>query len=435
MTSRTDAGAGALPSVGEFSAGGPLRGHVRVPGDKSVSHRGLLAAALASGTSRVAGRSEGDDVRRTEAALRALGVEVEGERVRGGRSLLREPERPLDCGNSGTAIRLFAGMLAPVEGLFVLVGDESVHRRPMGRVVEPLRAMGGRVDGRAGGSLAPLVVRGAPLRGLDWRLEVPSAQVKSALLLAGLAAEGETVVHVPAVTRRHTEEVLALAGARCSVTEEGEGEVARVEPGELRPFELLVPGDPSQAAFLAVAAALVPGSEVVVEDVYLGPGRDGFVKVLARMGADVEVAWREPGRADLGVRHSALRGVEVGGAEVASLIDEVPVLAVAAAFAEGTTVVTGAAELRVKESDRVATVVEGLHRLGVGAEALPDGLVVEGGRPRGGAVDAHGDHRVAMAFAVAGLALAEGSVRVHGFDAVSTSWPGFSETIEALRCH
>jgi 3-phosphoshikimate 1-carboxyvinyltransferase len=434
MTSPTDAPATAPPVVGEFPAAGPLRGRVRVPGDKSVSHRGLIAAALATGTSRVAGRSEGDDVRRTEAVLRALGVSVEGERVRGGRGLLREPERPLDCGNSGTAIRLFAGMLAPVEGLFVLVGDESVHRRPMGRVVEPLRAMGGCVDGRAGGTLAPIVVRGSRLRGVDWRLEVPSAQAKSALLLAGLAAEGETVVHVPAVTRRHTEEVLALAGARCTVTDEGDGEVARVEPGDLSPFELVVPGDPSQAAFLVVAAALVPGSEVVVEDVYLGPGRDGFLRVLARMGAAVEVVARGPGRADLRVHHSALRGVEVGGGEVASLIDEVPVLAIAAAFAEGTTVITGAGELRVKESDRVATMVEGLGRLGVRAEALPDGLVVEGGHPRAGTVDAHGDHRVAMAFAVAGLALAEGAVRVRGYEAVSTSWPGFEETIEGLRC-
>lgn len=458
------AGSGASPRVAQVAGGGPLLGHVKVPGDKSVSHRALLLAALAEGTSRLRGLSRGDDVSRTRLAIEALGAVVDrgpagevGEVVHGGRSKLHEPERPLDLGNSGTGLRLLAGIAASLPFLTVLVGDASVHRRPMGRIVEPLRAMGARIDGRRDGTLAPLVVRGGGLSGIDFRPTVPSAQVKSALLLAGLAASGPTTVRESTVTRRHTEELLVVAGAslRCSPAvgtgerdgagdgaRPGPGQVVTVEAGALAPFDLDVPGDPSQAAFLVVAAAIVPGSSLVVENVYVGPGRAGFVEVLRRMGASIGERATGTHTADLIVGHSGLVATEVGGAEIADCIDEIPVLAVAAAFAHGTTTFRDAGELRAKESDRIETTVSGLGAIGVRAEALPDGLVVHGtgglvppGLARGAVVSSHGDHRIAMAFAVAGLASqdAAGGVAIEDFEAVDTSWPGFLDLIEALR--
>ena len=423
-----------LPDQAVFSAAGPLRGTAHLPGDKSVSHRALLYAGLAEGTSQVRGLSDGDDVARTRSALLALGVEMDGDHVRGGRSRLAEAERSIDLGNSGTGLRLLAGLAAGLPFLTILEGDRSIHRRPMGRVVEPLRAMGAAVDGRDGGRLAPLVVRGGDLHGIDYAPPVPSAQVKGAILLAGLAADGVTTVREPVVTRRHSEELLARFGATVETeATTGGGQVVRVRPGALAPTELDVPADPSQAAFLAVAACLVPGSEVRLERVYVGPGRAGFVEVLRRMGAAVEVVARDATTADLVVGHAPLTATTVGGAEVPDCIDEIPVLAVAAAFAEGTTRFVDAAELRVKESDRVAAVVAGLRAIGARAEELPDGLVVEGDptlSPQG-RVDAHGDHRVAMAFAVA--ALRGGPVTVDGFASVATSWPGFADTLAALR--
>ncbi|MDA8291255.1 MAG: 3-phosphoshikimate 1-carboxyvinyltransferase [Actinomycetota bacterium] len=423
-------------------AGGPLRGATRVPGDKSISHRALIVSGLAAGRSEIDGLSTGDDVRRTAEALRACGVGMEapegsaGRVVVTGRALeLLEPERPLDVGNSGTAIRLLSGVAASQDALTVLVGDESVHRRPMERVVGPLREMGARIDGREGGRFAPIVVRGGGLHGIDYSPPVASAQVKAAVLLAGLRAEGETTVRERVATRRHTEEVLALAG-RAPWVEHGPGGYAvRITPGPLEPFEMRVPGDPSQAAFLVVAAVLVPGSEVVVENVYVGPGRAGFLSVLERMGADVTVVPTGPTTADVVARHGPLVGTEVRGAEVPDCIDEIPVLAVAAAFAEGTTVFADAAELRVKESDRIATTSAELARMGVSVEPALDGLVVHGGRPRPASrASAYGDHRVAMALAVATLAAGGGATsEIEGFGSVSTSWPGFLDTIEALR--
>ncbi|MCU1492759.1 MAG: 3-phosphoshikimate 1-carboxyvinyltransferase [Acidimicrobiaceae bacterium] len=420
---------------------GPLRGRVRAPGDKSISHRGLILAALAEGTSVLSGLSRGDDVVRTAAALDAYGTRIsaaDGDGrvvVIGGVERLGEPERPIDVGNSGTGLRLLLGVAARLPFLSVLIGDESIHRRPMERVVSPLRAMGARIDGRDDGRLAPLVVRGGDLAGIDYAPSVPSAQVKSALLLAGLGARGETVVRERVATRRHTEELLALAGAAPEIGDEGGDHVVRVRAADLSPFELDVPGDPSQAAFLVVAALLVPGSEIVVENVYVGPGRAGFLDVLIRMGADLEIVRRDVTTADLVVRHSALLATEVRGAEVPGCIDEIPVLAVAAAFAEGTTVFADAAELRVKESDRIATISSELARLEVDVEATADGLIVHGGRPRpSGAVRSYGDHRIAMALAVAGLAAGPGSgIAIEGFAAVDTSWPGFLDTLDALR--
>ncbi|MFP5319298.1 MAG: 3-phosphoshikimate 1-carboxyvinyltransferase [Acidimicrobiia bacterium] len=410
--------------------GRPLRGTVRVPGDKSISHRALLLAALAEGTSVVRGLSTGDDVARTRAAVEALGASVDGEAVSGGRSRLHEPADVVDVGNSGTSIRLLAGLCATVPGVTVLTGDGSIRRRPMDRVAAPLREMGAHLDGRDGGRLPPLVVRGAALKGIDYRLPVPSAQVKAAVLLAGLAAEGETVVREDVRTRAHTEEMLALAGADVRV-EDG-GLTTRVRPSSLHPFRLDVPGDPSQAAFWLVGAAVVPGSDVTVEHVYLGPARAAFLDVLERMGADVE---RDRGAGAVRVRHRGpLSATEVGGDEIPALIDEIPVLAVAAACAEGTTVVRDAAELRVKESDRIAAVVAELGRLGAVVEPRPDGLAVTGPTALTGAtVDSGGDHRMAMALAIAGLA-ATGQTVVEGWDAVATSYPGFAADLEALTC-
>jgi len=413
-----------------------LRGRLRVPGDKSISHRAVLLAALAHGTSTLAGLSDGLDVRHTIAAVAACGAGV-GESagtvtIDGGVERLHEPAGVVDVGNSGTGIRLLAGWSSAFPWLTVLAGDESIARRPMHRVVEPLRAMGSSVDGRDGGRLPPLVVRGGGLEGINYPLPVPSAQVKGAVLLAGLGADGETTVSEPAPLRAHTEELLAIFGADVRVSR---GTVT-VRRSVLSPRSLDVPGDPSQAAFWVVAACITPGSDLTVERVYIGPARAGFLDVLERMGADVVVEHRDrsSNTADLHARFRPLRATRVGGAEVPGLIDEIPVLAVAAAMAEGTTVFADAGELAVKESNRIATLTSGLGALGGRIEAAVDGVVVKGGAGRpltGGTADAHGDHRIAMAMAVAGLAAA-GPTVVAGWEAVATSYPTFEEDLR--RC-
>jgi 3-phosphoshikimate 1-carboxyvinyltransferase len=417
-----------------------------VPGDKSISHRAALLAARAEGTSRLCGLSIGEDVAHTLSAVEAFGAGVAGDPpgpvvVDGGVGRLDEPGGPVDVGNSGTAIRLLAGWACGIDGLSVLAGDGSIARRPMDRVVEPLRQMGARIDGRQGGRFPPLVVRGGGLRGIDYQLPVASAQVKGAVLLAGLAAAGETTVRETVPTRRHTEELLHLCDADIDI---GPGRVT-VRASTLRPFELDVPGDPSQAAFWIVAACITPGSELVVDHVYVGPGRAGFLDVLRRMGAAVDVSAVDEATstASIGARYGPLQATKVGGEEVPSLIDEIPVLAVAAAYAEGTTTFADAGELKVKESDRIATVVDALSAVGGRAEGRPDGLVVHGraagaGGPSGrraaltgGSIDSAGDHRVAMALAVGALGAA-GPVHIAGWDAVATSYPGFEEDLQ--RC-
>lgn len=415
----------------------PLRGRLQVPGDKSISHRALLLAARAEGRSQITGLSTGLDVAATATAVGAYGADVERRSptsvaVTGGPGRLGEPATVIDVGNSGTALRLLAGWSAGLPGLSVLAGDRSVGARPMDRVVEPLRAMGATIDGRDGGRYAPLVIRGGPLHGIDYRLPVASAQVKGAILLAGLDAEGSTTVREPTPTRTHTEEMLAVAGADVTVVD---GAVT-VRRSPLRPVDVAVPGDPSQAAFWAVAASIVAGSDVVIEHVYVGPGRAGFVAVLERMGADItlEAADDRDRTADLRVRGAPLQATAVGGAEVAGVIDEIPALAVAAAFAEGITVFADAVELRVKETDRIATMTSELRAVGVDVTDRPDGLIVVGTGGKalpGGVVDSHGDHRVAMALAVAALATS-GGVTINGWDAVATSYPGFEEDLH--RC-
>lgn len=421
---------------------GPLRGLLRVPGDKSISHRALLLAALAEGRSRVTGLSTGEDVACTARAIAAMGATIDGDGgdggdfvgdvvVVGGRSRLHEPAAVVDVGNSGTGIRLLAGVCAGLPWLTVLQGDDSVGRRPMDRVAEPLRRMGALIDGREGGRLPPLAIRGGHLRGIDLDLVVPSAQVKGAVLLAGLAAEGTTVVRERVPTRAHSEEMLAACGAAIEVSDDGLTTTLR--PSALDPFELHVPGDPSQAAFWIVAACIVPGSKVTVEDVYVGQARAGFVDVLLRMGADLDIEPTGGNRATLTARHSPhLQGTTIGGAEVPGLIDEIPVLAIAAAVADGPTDIRDAAELRVKESDRVATTASLLDSFGAGAESRSDGLQITGGaRLRPAVVDSSGDHRIAMAAAVAAL-VATGATQIAGWGAVRTSYPGFNDDLRRL---
>ena len=412
-----------------------LRGSIRVPGDKSISHRCLLLAAKAPGASNIRGLSNGDDVAHTVRALESFGADIQrkgdGSLLVNGGSL-HEPTRPIDVGNSGTAIRLLAGWASGIEGLTVLAGDESVSRRPMDRVAQPLRLMGAGVDGRDDGRFPPLVVRGGSLRGIDYRLPVPSAQVKGAVLLAGIEASGETTVFEDVATRAHTEELLAMCGADISVSS---GSVT-VRRSVLSPIDIDVPGDPSQAAFWVVAACVTPGSDLTVEHVYSGVGRAGFLDVLLRMGADLQLIDTDPNAstATIRARYSPLKATTVGGSEVPSLIDEIPVLAVAAAYAEGETVFADAAELKLKESDRIATTVNALSSIGANAEARADGLTVEGsaGEPlAGGSVDAHGDHRIAMSMAVAATAAA-GPVAIEGWESVPTSYPNFAEDFR--RC-
>ena len=428
-------GASGAPDMVRVAGAAGLSGVVRGPGDKSISHRAVLVGAVADGTSVLRGLSDGDDVRRTVAAVRALGATVDESaaavRVTGGRRRLHAPAAPLDCGNSGTAMRLLAGVVAGLDGTTVLTGDDSLRSRPMDRVATPLAAMGASVEGNGERCLPPITVHGAKLSPVCWTPPVASAQVKSAVLLAGLWAAGVTVAHEPVRTRAHTEELLAEAGAAIEVVDEGPGRTVRLGPSELRPLDLTVPGDPSQAAFWMVAACLVAGSEVTVRDVYAGAERIGYVGVLRRMGASVEVTARRGGTADLTARSSALHGTVVDAAEIPSL-DEVPVLAVAAAAAEGVTEYRGVGELRVKETDRLAAVARLVEAIGGRAEVRGDDLVVTGGRLRHARTDSGGDHRMAMAAAVAALAAGPGESRLDGWSAVATSYPSFLSDLRAL---
>ncbi len=413
------------------AASGSLVRDVRVPGDKSLSHRALLFSALAEGEARIRGLQEGLDVAATRRALEALGVEVRDEGgtvVVAGRGLggFREPDAVIDCANSGTTMRLLAGVLAGHGFLSVLTGDASLRRRPMARILDPLREMGALALGRAEDTRAPLVLRGGSLRALDWNLPVASAQVKSAVLLAGLHARGVTWVTEPELSRDHTERMLAAMGAE--VVRDGLRVGVR-GPARLKALDLAVPGDPSSAAFWAAAALLVPGSRVRIRGVSLNPTRTGFYRILRRMGAPVSL--EETGEAcgepvgDVVVEHGALEGVEVSPAEVPSAIDEFPVLAAVAAVARGETWVRGAEELRHKESDRIEAVAGELRKAGVPVETLADGLRVTGGAPLRPAVfESHDDHRLAMAMGVLSLAI-PGGAAVDGAEAASVSYPGF----------
>ncbi len=432
-------GSGGADDVKVVRGGSPLTGTISVPGDKSISHRALLLAALAEGTSTIHGLSSGEDVARTLAAVAALGAEVGTDgasiTVHGGRSLLHAPAGPLDLGNSGTGLRLLAGVVATLPGTTTLTGDDSLRSRPMDRVAEPLSRMGAAVTGRGQSCLPPLEVAGGPLAGIEYTPPMASAQVKSAILLAGLAADGETVVHEPVATRAHTEEMLAAAGADIDFQRVGGGRVVRVRRSTLAAGTYTVPGDPSQAAFWVVAGAIVPGSLVTVSGIQLGIERLGFLGVLRRMGATIEI--EEAGNLTGSVTSytCALHGTVIEAAEIPSL-DEVPILAVAAAAALGTTRFRDVGELRVKESDRLAGTAELVRAFGAEATIEGDDLVVEGsGAPlRPARVDAHGDHRMAMAAAVAGSACpaSTGETTISGWRTVATSYPGFADTLVHL---
>jgi 3-phosphoshikimate 1-carboxyvinyltransferase len=435
-----DGGPGDGGTARSFSGGSPLNGNVVVPGDKSISHRALLLAALAEGESTITGLSTGDDVARTLQAIEALGAGVTSAggtvTVRGGRSGLHAPDGPLDLGNSGTGMRLLAGVVATLAGTTVLTGDDSLRGRPMDRVAEPLRLMGATVGGQGERCLPPVTISGGDLHGIEYTPPMASAQVKSAILLAGLAAGGETVVHEPVATRPHTEDMLAAAGAEIDVEWDGGAKVIRVRRSDLACGAYTVPGDPSQAAFWTVAAAIIPGSLVTVEGIALSPERLGFVGVLRRMGASIEVDEHDDGTGSVTGYTCALHGTDVEASEIPSL-DEVPILAVAAATALGTTRFRDVGELRVKESDRLAGTADLVRAFGGRATVDGDELVVEGtGSPlRPARIDALGDHRMAMAAAVAGAACAAGSgpTVVDGWDAVDTSYPGFAEELDRLR--
>lgn len=413
------------------SPGQPLRGELTIPGDKSVSHRAVMFAALADGVSQIDGFLEGEDTRATAAIFQKLGVRIEtpspSRRIVHGVGVdgLKAATGELDCGNAGTGMRLLAGLLAAQPFDSVLIGDESLSRRPMRRITGPLARMGARIDTQEGG-LPPLRIHGGqPLHGIDYTLEVASAQVKSAVLLAGLYAQGETIVHEPHPTRDYTERMLAAFGADIEFSPGH----ARLRGGQrLRATDVVVPADFSSAAFFLVAASIVPGSELRLRAVGLNPRRTGLLAALRLMGADI----REENRAeqggepvaDLVVRHAPLRGIEVPEALVPDMIDEFPALFVAAACAEGPTVVRGAAELRVKESDRLATMAAGLRTLGLQVDETPDGGTIHPGAMQSGRIDSHGDHRIAMSFAVAGQR-SGGEVRVGDIANVATSFPGF----------
>ncbi len=418
-----------------FAPAGPLRGTLRPPSDKSISHRAALIAAMGEGETAIAGYLDAADTSSTLDAVRRLGARVDaGSVLRVAGVGLRGP-RPaaIDVGNAGTLLRLLPGWLAGQGGgEWSLDGDDSIRRRPVDRVAAPLREMGADLSCRED-RLPPLQVRGAPLRGIEYELPVASAQVKSCLLFAGLLADDPTTVLEPLPTRDHSVRMLAAAGARI---ERGQGRVT-VHPAErLEPGGIAVPADISSAAFFAVAALLVDGSEVTLEEVGVNPTRTGLLTILTRMGAEIEtepLAERggEP-TARLTVRSAPLSGTEVGGAEIPLAIDELPLVALAACFAEGTTTIRDAAELRRKESDRVATVTEALNALGGRVEPTEDGMVVEGGGGlRGGTISSHGDHRIAMLGAVAGLASREG-VEVAGMEAAAVSYPGFEPDLASL---
>lgn len=415
-----------------------LAGVVTPPGDKSISHRSLMLNGLASGQARISGLGRGEDVVSTMRCMENLGATIQeagnpnSVRIQGLGPILQEPEDILDAGNSGTSLRLLGGLVAGQSFLSVLTGDASLRSRPMGRIVQPLQMMGARISGRNGDTLAPLAISGGDLKGIEYTMPVASAQVKSSLLLAGLSASGPTVLHQPALSRDHTERMLRAMGA----TVEEDGLTLTLHPSSLQPVDVVIPSDISSAAFWLIGACCHPEADVTVAGVGINPSRTGILEALETMGADVSMQneRQEGGEpvADLHVRSCQLRGTEIGGDMIPRLIDEIPVLAVAACFAEGTTVIRDAQELRVKESDRLASTASLLTSLGASVEERPDGLLIRGGkRLRGARVSSHGDHRLAMAMAVAGLA-ADGEVTVVDAETASVSYPSFWDDLDSL---
>ncbi len=416
-----------------------LEGSLKVPGDKSISHRAVLLGSIAQGITRISGFLQSEDCLSTIHCCRQLGISIELDEdlvtVEGkGLFGLQEPEDVLDVGNSGTTMRLLLGILAGQGFTAFLSGDRSIRRRPMGRVTRPLQEMGATIMGRNKGNLPPLAIRGGRLQAINYQSPVASAQVKSALLLAGLYADGWTGISEPHLSRNHTELMLNAFGAEI----ESEGNTVRVKGfPELTGQDVLVPGDISSAAFFLVAGAIAPEARIEISSVGLNPTRDGIIQVLKEMGAEIKITdLQEVAGETIGtvtVESSSLRGVTVSGELIPRLIDEIPVLAVAAAYADGVTEIRDAAELKVKESNRIMTIAEGLSRLGARVEELPDGMRIYGGYPlRGQGCRSYHDHRIAMSLAVAGL-LAQGETVIEEAEAMAVSFPQFAEVLEQLR--
>lgn len=428
-----------------LGSSGPLRGEISLPGDKSISHRAVMFGALARGTTYIEGFSDGTDCLSTVDCFRRLGVDiilsedrrcvrVKGQGMRG--LSPKENEVRLYTGNSGTTTRIISGILSPQSFTSILSGDSSVNRRPMERIIKPLRAMGAHIVSLEGNSCAPLKITGSPLKGITWHSPVASAQVKSAILCAGLYAEGPTTVIEPALSRDHTERMLRSFGALVTSAPCSGGYAATVLPcEELLPSDLLIPGDISSAAYFIAAALLVPGSRILIRGVGINPSRAGILEAALAMGGRIEYLNRrsaaEPS-ADLLISSSSLHGCTIGGSMIPTLIDEIPVLAVMAACADGTTVIKDAAELRFKESDRIAAVTENLRAMGADIEDTPDGMIIRGGKPlHGASVRTFGDHRLAMSFAAAALA-ADGETTLDDETCAAVSYPGFFDALKSL---
>lgn len=419
----------------------PLHGEISVPGDKSIGHRAVIFAAIAHGQSCILNLSGGEDNLRTVHAFKDMGVKIwsEGEVLcieGNGWDRLSKPKQTVECGNSGTTMRLLSGVLAGRPFASRLDGDASLRQRPMQRVIDPLSRMGAQFQSREGKGLAPLEIQGAKLKGIHYQMPVASAQVKSAILLAGLQADGITSLEEPQNSRDHTELMIRGFGGEAKV----DGHSVTIAGGQkLFAREVRIPGDISSAAFFLVAAAVTPGSEIMLRNVGVNRTRDGVIEVLRRMGAKIEylnqrIETGEP-VADIKVSGSQLAGVDIGPEMAARTIDEYPILAVAGALAEGTTVISGVKELRYKESDRIASMTEGLRRLGVRVEEREDGMTLRGGRPlEAASVKTYGDHRVAMSLAIAGLS-ADGGLQLDDAGCVDTSFPGFFDLLNRLRSH
>jgi len=424
------------------TSGLSLQGRISVPGDKSISHRALMLGAIAQGETQIQGLLLGEDPRSTASCFRALGAEIselntELVQVKGiGLGQLQEPVDVLNAGNSGTTIRLMLGLLASHAGYFFAVtGDSSLRSRPMSRVVKPLQQMGAAIWGRQESSLAPLAIQGQNLKPIHYNSPIASAQVKSCILLAGLMTEGKTTVTEPALSRDHSERMLQAFGAELSIDPETNS-VSITGPAQLHGQKVIVPGDISSAAFWLVAGAIVPGSELLIENVGVNPTRTGILEALAMMGANIQLENErtvagEP-VADLRVRSSSLNSCTIAGDLIPRMIDEIPILAVAAVFAQGTTVIRDAAELRVKESDRITTMATQLNQMGASVTELPDGLEITGGTSLTGTdVDSYTDHRITMSLAIAALN-ATGTTTIHGAEAAAISYPNFIPTLKQL---
>lgn len=423
----------------KFYPSGTLKGEITVPGDKSISHRSVMFGSIAKGTTEITGFLQGADCLSTISCFRKMGVDIENNRdcvLVHGRGLhgLTAPDSVLDCGNSGTTTRLISGILAGQKFSCTLTGDASIQKRPMKRIMEPLSMMGARIESVHQNGCAPLAITGSPLHGIHYHSKVASAQVKSSILLAGLYAEGKTQVTEPALSRNHTEIMLRFFGAHVT----SEGRTASILPAdELYGQKITVPGDISSAAYFIAAGLLVPGSELLIKNVGINPTRDGILRVCKAMGADITLlnAVYDSGEpvADLLVRHSSLKAVEIGGDLIPTLIDEIPVIAVMACAASGTTIIRDAAELKVKESNRIRTVVDNLKVMGAQIEETDDGMIIHGGNPlHGGIIESHLDHRIAMSFAIASL-IADGETIIRDADCVNISYPVFYKDLEKLK--